>query len=655
MGGGWARAVILSLREVGFGGEIWPVHPRHAEIEGLPAHPDLASLPAAPDAVFVGINREASIDAVAELAAMGAGGVVAFASGFAEVEDGADMQQRLVEAAGGMPVVGPNCYGLINYLDGSLLWPDVHGGGKVDSGVAIITQSSNMAINLTMDRGGLPIAYVATLGNQAMVGMADMVRAVAADDRVTAIGLHIEGITDAGDFFRAVADSKASGKPVIALKAGASEPARRMALSHTASLAGSHEVAAAFFRAAGVGQVHGIEAFLQALGLLHCFGPLAGNSLVSMSCSGGEASLVADAALAHGIPMPDFDDDAKAAIAKTVNPLVTVSNPFDYHTFDWGDGGRLAATFTAALAAGMDINALVLDFPAPHVTRVESWHAAIDALKAARDATGARVAVLASMPENMPEEVADGLVESGIAPLRGFDAAMAALAAAHAASLPPELADGPVGCGPVPAKTETLLEAEAKAELAKAGIPTPEGRVAASLGEALEFAEGRIVAMKAIAAHKTEEGGVRLGLDTAEKVEAAWRELSGAQARVLVEEMAGEGVEMIVGIARDDCYGLHLVVGAGGTETEIRRDTETLMLPAPRRAVEEAIGRLRMAPLLAGFRGGPAADTGALLDMVDRLQDYAVAHKGDLLELDINPVLVGKDGVVALDALIRRA
>ena len=655
MGGDWARSVVLELLDTGFGGDIWPVRPRGTEFEGLKAYNDLASLPAAPDAVFIGINRLATIEAVAELAAMGAGGAVAFASGFAEVEDGQDLQNRLLEAAGGMPVLGPNCYGLINYLDGSLLWPDVHGGRRVERGVAIVTQSSNLAINLTMDRGGLPIAYVATLGNQAMVGMADMVRAVAADDRVTAIGLHIEGISDVGDFFEAAVESKESGKPVVALKAGASESARRTALSHTASLAGSHQVATSFFKAAGIGQVEGIEAFLQALGLLHCFGAISESSLLSMSCSGGEAALVADAAHACGIPMPDFDAAARAAIAETVNPLVAVANPFDYHTFDWGDRERLTATFTRALAAGMGVNALVLDFPAQHVIRTEGWHTAIDALRAARDATGAKAAVLASMPENMPAETASQLMEDGIAPLRGLHNAMEALKAAHAASLPPYLDRAPAGRGALPDKIVTLVEVEAKAVLAEAGIAIPAGCVVDSLVAALEAAKGRVVAMKAGAAHKTEEGGVRLGLDTPEKVEAAWRDLSG-RGRVLVEEMSEGGVaEMILGVARDACYGLHLVVGAGGVETEILQDAAVIMLPAPRSVVEEAIRGLRMAPLLEGFRGRPVADMEALFELVDRVQDYAVAHGDSLVELDINPVLVREDGVVALDALIRQA
>ncbi len=158
IGGKWAEAVVLSCAEVGFKGDIWPVHPHKDTVAGHKAYPDLASLPAAPDAVFLGVNRKTSITMIKELSAMGAGGVVAFASGFAEVPDGKAYQDELIASAGQMAVLGPNCYGMINYLDGALLWPDVHGGDPVDQGVAIITQSSNLAINLTMQLGGLALS-----------------------------------------------------------------------------------------------------------------------------------------------------------------------------------------------------------------------------------------------------------------------------------------------------------------------------------------------------------------------------------------------------------------------------------------------------------------------------------------------------------------
>ena len=476
LGGGWAQAVILTSLEMQFDGEIWPVHPRHETVAGLKAYADIDDLPAAPDAVFIGVNRFDTIDLVARLAKMGAGGVVAFASGFAEVDDGAELQQQLVEAAGDMSVLGPNCYGMINYLDGAVLWPDVHGGRRVDSGVAIITQSSNLSINLSMQQGGLPIAYMLTLGNQAMIGMDGLINTVARDDRVTAIGLHIEGIRDAAAFAEAVAFARSCGKPVVAVKAGASDAARQMTMSHTASLAGAHHVASAFLSAAGVGQAQGIEAWLQALAVLHCFGPIENVDLMTLSCSGGEASLIADTALRQGISMPPLNPAETARIKATCNPLVTVTNPFDYHTFDWGRRDALEVTFTAAMEADISIHGLIIDYPRPGLGRVEDWDKATSAWIAARDATGGKAVVLATLPECMPEDVARRLMAEKIVPMRGFDAALEALLS----PVPQSRTDHdqtftPHGTGQGPTDLVTRSEAEAKAMLKTAGIAIPAG------------------------------------------------------------------------------------------------------------------------------------------------------------------------------------
>lgn len=203
-GGTWCRNVIAQCRKIGFTGAVWPVHPHQGTIGDLPAFARVEDLPAAPDAAFVGINRDATIAAVAALARRGAGGAVCFASGFREAQTetggGADHQAALVRAAGAMPILGPNCYGFLNYLDGVALWPDQHGGRRADRGVAIVTQSSNIALNLTMQDRGLPLAYIVTVGNQAQHGLADVALALLADDRVTALGLHIEGIADLGAF-----------------------------------------------------------------------------------------------------------------------------------------------------------------------------------------------------------------------------------------------------------------------------------------------------------------------------------------------------------------------------------------------------------------------------------------------------------------------
>ena len=658
-GGRWARAVILSCQEMGYDGAIWPVHPSADEVCGLKAYRGVDELPDAPDASFIGINRTATLEVLAQLKKRKAGGAIAFASGFAETEDGGKLEQELIKTAGDMPILGPNCYGLINYLDGALLWPDVHGGAKVKRGVAIITQSSNLAITLTMQEGGLPIAYVVTLGNQAVVDMAELISGLASDERVTAIGLHIEGIKDAERFAHAVALARKAKKPIVALKAGASEEAQKLTLSHTASLAGAQEVASAFFRTLGVGEAKGVEAFMQALGLLHAFGSVSDKTLLNLSCSGGEASLIADAALRHGIELPALSAKAVQAIKKTTHALVTVSNPFDYHTFDWGDEARLKATFTAAMSKDVGVNSLVIDFPSPQIERNEDWHKAIRAWTESAEATGAKAVITTTLPECIPKEVASNLMERGIPTLRGFDNAMEAIGVAHDASKAVRANFTPLGLEALKGKARLLSETEAKAELASIGINIPQGIETKTLADALAFAEGKRVVMKATQlAHKSDEGGVLLNISTAEEVRKAWDRLSAKKSgSILVEEMIEDAVaEVIIGVNRDESFGLHMVLGAGGVMTELLQDREILMLPLKKGDAELALKKLRSAPLLFDkFRGNLEGDKEALLSTIEKVSDFAIAHASDLLEIDINPLLVRPkgSGVVAVDALIR--
>ena len=215
----------------------------------------------------------------------GAGGAICFASGFEEAgTEGADLQVELIQAAGTMPLLGPNCYGMVNYLDGVALWPDVHGGTPQKSGVALITQSSNVLINMSMQQRGLPLAYLIAAGNGAQVGLPQLIEAMDADPRVTAIGLHIEGFGDAQAFHAA---ASACTKPILALKAGETEAAQALTVSHTASLSGSDGVADAFLKRCGIGRVRSLEGLLEGLKVLHGGGPIPGKALASVSCSGG--------------------------------------------------------------------------------------------------------------------------------------------------------------------------------------------------------------------------------------------------------------------------------------------------------------------------------------------------------------------------------
>ena len=422
LGGRQAAEVVRQCDRMGFAGEIWPVHPERQTLEGRRVYRSISELPAAPDAAFLAVNRHLSVEALAALAARGTGGAVVYASGFAEAgPEGAALQERLVRAAEGMPVLGPNCYGCLNYLDGVPLWPDQHGGKRVARGVAIVTQSGNIALNLTMQTRGLPIAYMVTLGNQAVVGLSAAIEALAADDRVSAIGLHIEGINHPANFAHAAAAARAKGIPMVALKAGRSAAGARLTVSHTASVAGAGAAVDAFLRRCGVAQVRSIPAFLESLKLLHVFGPLAGRDIASMSCSGGEAALIADAAGARRLDFRALDAGQRAAVATTLPPLVTVSNPLDYHTFTWADEAALSETFAAMMAANFALTMLVLDFPRRDRYDDADWDASVRALAAAAARTGARAAVLATLPEAMPEARAEALIAAGIAPLSGID------------------------------------------------------------------------------------------------------------------------------------------------------------------------------------------------------------------------------------------
>ncbi len=235
IGGGPAREVVRQNDRLGFAGQVFPIHPFAAEVAGHRVFRTLDELPCAPDAVFLAVNRHLTVEYVRDLAAMGAGGVVSYASGFAEVGgEGVTLQSALREAAGSMPVLGPNCYGAINFLDGAALWPDQHGGVRVSRGVALVTQSGNIGLNLTMQRRALPIGLLVTLGNQAVVGASALVAALARDHRISAIGLHLETIDDADAFAVAVAEARAKKVFVVTVVAGASPEGAALALSHTA-------------------------------------------------------------------------------------------------------------------------------------------------------------------------------------------------------------------------------------------------------------------------------------------------------------------------------------------------------------------------------------------------------------------------------------
>jgi acyl-CoA synthetase (NDP forming) len=658
-GGTWCASVVEQCRKMGFAGAVWPVHPRRDELGGAATVPSVTDLPAAPDAVFIGVNRHTTIEVVRQLRDMGAGGAVCFASGFreaqAETGDGDSLQAALLAAAGDMPVIGPNCYGFINYLDGALLWPDQHGGQRAERGVAVLTQSSNMAINVTMQRRGLPLAYVATAGNQAQTGLAEIGTALLEDARVTALGLHVEGVGDLRAFEAMAARARALGKPVVALKAGRSAQAQAAAVSHTASLTGSDAGARALLRRSGVARVDSLPALLETLKLLHYAGPLPSGRVVSMSCSGGEASLMADSAVCRDVVFPPLSEAQETGLRAALGPMVALANPLDYHTFIWTDVPRMAETFAAAMRGDSAIGCLIADFPREDRCDPSAWECLFAAGARATQAAGKPLAIVATLPEAMSEDVAGRIAAHGMIPLQGLDDALGAIEAAAVigrAAAP----DAPVLLPGAPVDPRTLSEAAAKATLADHGLAVPTARRAESHADLARIAHeiGPPLVVKAEGlAHKTEAGGVAFARqDGIEEALDAARQMPCDS--WLVEEMVADGVaELLVGVVRDPAHGFVLTLAAGGTLTELMQDGVSLLLPVTEAEIGAALDRLRLAPVLAGYRGRPGADRAAIARAVLAVQAFVAAHAARLEEVEINPLICTPDRAVAADALIR--
>ena len=659
-GGAWGRAVVAQTVKMGFAGAVWPVHPTAADVGGIAAVPSIAALPGAPDAVFIGVNRHATIEVLAALRDRGAGGATCFAAGFAEAEledsTARDLQAQLLTAAGQMPVLGPNCYGFINALDGALLWPDQHGLSRVDRGVAIATQSSNIAINLTMQRRGLPIAYVVTAGNQAQTGLAAIGAGLLEDPRVTALGLHVEGFSDLRAWEALSERAHALGKPVVILKVGRSAQARAATVSHTASLAGGDAGAGALIDRLGFARVAGLADFLETLKLLHVAGPLPSNRIASISCSGGEASLAADTAVGRDVVFPPLEPAQAQGLRQALGPMVALANPLDYNTYIWRDTDRMTDAWAAMMAPSLALTLLIVDFPRADRCEVGDWDCTINAALAAKARTGANVAMVASLPELMPEDVAARLMAGGVVPLNGLPEAIAAAEAAarlgrNHSQADPLLLPGPSG------PAVLIPEADAKARLAAHGLPVPRSERAPDAETASDAARrlGFPVVLKGEGfAHKTEAGAVRLNLMTPDAVRDAAQAMGAAS--LLVEEMVtGTVAELLVGVVRDPAHGFVLTLAAGGTMTELLADATSVLIPASEADIDAALGRLRIAPLLDGWRGAPAASRPAIIAAVLAVQAYVVDNVALVEEVEVNPLLCLPTRAVAADALIREA
>ncbi len=656
-GGVWAENVIVQCKRMKYKGNVWAVNPRRKTLGGIRCYKSVSELPRPPDAAFVGVNRQQTPNIIAELANINCGGAVCFASGFAEA-GGAKLQQQLVSAAGNMPVLGPNCYGVINYLDGAPLWPDQHGGERAQSGVAFIGQSSNILINITSQKRGLPLAYIAAAGNQAQTDMAAIARGMLEDDRVRAVGFYIEGIACAREFTNMARFAESRGVFLAAIKSGKCPSSIAAAVSHTAALSGNSAVSSAFLRRCNVAEAQTIPELLETLKLF-CCGGVKGRKVMSLSCSGGEAGHIADLAAGKNIQLPAPPTRQKNALKAHLGKLVRVANPLDYHTFIWHNEEALYNTYSAALQCQNDMTLLLLDYPRPDRCDISEWQPPLKAFMRAVSDTGARAAVVSSLPENMPEFIAQKLLAANIAPLCGFDEALTAI------ELAANVRENSVGkWNPLsphtPAGLRFMTESEAKTLLQQNDVWCPPSRYAKNSRQAGEVAKvmaknnaNMRFAVKVMGlTHKTESGGVVLNIP-AVKVASAAAKMPRGDGFLIEEMVVGGKNELIIGARQDAVYGASLTVGMGGVNAEVLKDTQTLLLPVTASEIRAAFMRLRLSPLLKGWRGDNGSDVAAAVSCAKKIAGLIQLHR-NIASVEINPLIVRapKKGAAAADALI---
>ncbi|NCX87027.1 MAG: CoA-binding protein, partial [Rhodobacteraceae bacterium] len=541
----------------------------------------------------------------------------------------------------------------INYLDHAALWPDQHGGTTVDKGVAILTQSSNIAINITMQTRGLPISYIMSVGNQASLGFSEIGMYLLSDPRVTSLGLHIEGIGDLKAFEELTTKARKLGKPIVALKVGKSAEARRAAQSHTASLAGDAQSAKSLFKRLGIAEVDRLEVLIDTLKIFHSYGPLSSKNVRSLSCSGGEASLVSDLAQAYGIQFPKLEKENISELRSVLGEMVALSNPLDYHTYIWGDINAMASTFIAMMRQHNGITIIIVDFPRDDNCDPSAWNCVITAAKMAKKSENKPLALVSTLSENIPEHVSFELLESNIITLHGLDTALAAISVSSIDQMvvnpKPIFLSNPTG------KSILVDEYDAKKSLEKYGLKLPEtAKCLQSDAHLVSDQIGYPVVIKALgSAHKSELGEVFLNLENKKSVKEALRKIS--KKHVIVEKMIGDAVvELLVGIVHDPAHGMLLTVGAGGVLTEILSDTSSILLPSSKSEVLDCFNQLKISKIAKGYRGALGVDINQIIDAIMKIQDFVLDNRDKLFEIEINPLIVTTSEVIVADALIRK-
>lgn len=673
--GALGATLLSNLAKNDFAGTVYPINPKRDEIAGLKCLPSVEALPEGVDVAVLAIPRAGVLGAVRGLAARKAGGVVIFSAGFAEGgEEGLAEQREIarIAAEAGMVVEGPNCIGMVNYVDRvpltfveTMCTPP---GAR--RGVGIVSQSGAMAAVLAtmLLARDLGVSYTVSTGNEAASGVEDFVDWMVDDPDTHIIAMLVEQFRKPQAFLAAARRAAAAGKPVVLLHPGKSSAARESAATHTGAMAGDYKLMRAMVGRAGVIFAETLEELGDIAEIAARVPVLPSGNAAVLGESGAFKALTLDFAEEQGLPLAALDDDNAPLLRAALPPFVPVSNPLDLTAQGLSEPALYTRTLDALLAderVGTIIAGIIQAEPITCAIKFPPVLAAVEGKALAKPV------IFAGLDEGaeVPAERVAALRAAGVPWFPSTERALRAVARLTAWSARDAAANGldPTPLAGLDAVAGVVPEYRAKELLAPAGIAFPKGRFAASVDAAVAAADtvGYPVAMKAQAAalgHKSDAGGVLLNLADAAAVHAAWERIHANVAAyssgialdgVLIEEMGKRGVEMIVGAKNDPEWGPVILAGFGGVAAEILQDVRLLPADMTEEGVVAELMKLKSAALLAGYRGSPALDVAALASLIVRLGQVLRAEPS-IREIDLNPVILHpvSEGVVALDALM---
>jgi acetate---CoA ligase (ADP-forming) len=669
----YAGNVLRNLERWDFGGPVWGVNPKRSDVLGRPCVPSLSELPEPVDAVVVAIPAAGVPAVVSEAGACGCGGAVVLSAGFGEIESGRALERKLQAAAAEhrLPLCGPNGNGIVTVAARAAMWGDSV-APMAPGGVAMVSQSGNVAVNALGSRRGIGYHTIVSTGNQTVVDAADWLDAVAGLSGVRSVALFLEADGDGARLAEALARCAERSVGVAVLKVGESVAGAKAATAHTGAVAGDQRVFRALVEEAGGAWAQDPHEMLELARTLAEPGarPRGDGGLAILTCSGGDSGVAADEAQRVGAPLPELAARTRDRLTKLLPEAATIGNPLDYTALIWGQT-ELLREIVATVGDDPAIDQLLMLYDHPHGLApgsAASWAGVREGLIAGASDTHAASLVASTLPDLIDEEASRELTARGVPAIAGLRTALACVQALRRPVGDPDRLRTIADCaasvrseGGAPAADGWLDEVDAKRMLADGGISVPPGAVADGPDDCIRVAEGLggPVALKLSSPaiqHKSDSGGLALGLRSALEIRDAHARLldsaAATDARILVERMVEPGAEVLVA-ARGDAVVPALVVGLGGLWTEVLDDVAIVPLPADADLLERAIRSLRGATLLTGGRGREALDVRALATTAARVGELLLDHRLALLEL--NPVVVHPQGCVALDALARRA